>query len=42
MAADLEVVVLRALAVRVVDDPRREPEHAALDRGQHLEIGGRN
>ena len=42
MAADLEVVTLRPLAVRVVDDPGREPEHPALDRGHRLEIGGRN
>ena len=42
MAADLEVVTFRPLAVRVVDDPGREPEHPALDRGHRLEIGGRN
>ena len=34
MAADLEAVRARPLAVRVVDHPRREPEHAALDRLQ--------
>jgi hypothetical protein len=34
VAADLEGVALRPLPVRVVDDPYREPENAALDRLQ--------
>ena len=42
MAADLEVVTFRPLAVRIVDDPGGEPEHPALDRGHCLEISGRN
>ena len=31
---------LRPLAVRVVDDARRQPEHAALDSLERLEVGG--
>ena len=38
VAADLERVALRALPVRVVDDPHREPEHAPLDRRERREV----
>ena len=38
VAADLERVALRPLAVRVVDDPHREPEHTPLDPGQRVQI----
>ena len=38
VAADLELVVLRTLVVCVVDDPRREPEHAALDLPKRLQL----
>ena len=37
VTADLELVLLRSLAIRVVDDSHREPEHAALDRLQYAE-----
>ena len=42
MAADLELVVLRSLAVRVVDDADGKPEHSALDRREGLELGRRH
>ena len=38
MAADLERVALRPLAVREVDDPHRQPEDATLDRGEGREL----
>ena len=38
MAADLERVAFRPLAVRVVDDPHRQPEHPPLDRGEDVEL----
>ena len=37
MTADLQLVFFRPLPVRVVDDPHRQPEHAALDRLQNAE-----
>jgi GntR family transcriptional regulator, transcriptional repressor for pyruvate dehydrogenase complex len=40
VAADLEVVGLRTLAIRVVDDPGREPEDATLDAPERVELGG--
>jgi hypothetical protein len=38
VAADLQRVLGGPLAVRVVDDPCGEPQHAALDRGQRIEV----
>jgi hypothetical protein len=38
MAADLELVPLRALPVRVVDDADRQPQDALLDALQRIEI----
>jgi hypothetical protein len=36
VSADLELVPLRPLTVCVIDDPDREPEDAALDRGERV------
>ena len=38
--AHLELVTLRPLAVRVVHDANRQPQHAALDRAQELGVDG--
>ena len=40
VAAHLERVAARPLAVRVVDDPHGEPQDAALDRSERGEVGG--
>ena len=39
VAADLERVRRRPLAVRVVDDPHRQPQHAPLDLGEGGQLG---
>ena len=41
MAADLEVVIGRALVVGVVDHARRQPEHASLNCVKRLQLVGR-
>ena len=41
VAADLQRVAARPLAVRVVDDAHGEPEHPALDRRERCELTGR-
>ena len=40
MAANLEPVAARPHVVGVVDHPRREPQHFALERLERLELGG--
>ena len=41
VAADLQRVAARPLAVRIVDDAHGEPEHPALDRRERCELTGR-
>ena len=38
MPAHLELVALRALPVRIVDDPHREPQHPPLDRLERRDV----